>query len=842
MHKSTLLTSLFTLGLLLFTPLAIEGRERVSGWCEQGGNKTTTGGLTSTESVQQSFPSCTVTIYDVGTLDLASIFADDSGTVKSNPFTASATGFWFWYANDARYDVRLSGGGIVTPFTIGDILLDDTKNDVTTIVSVASSATPTFDASLGTIFTNTLTANVTSSTISNPVTGQRITLYLAQDGTGGWTFAWPANVQLRKSTYVVADDISAVSVIKLYFDGTNWRETGRDADEVGYVPTPVTSGGNLGTATRLFDAYIRGNEIAGVRLVGGDLATIQAAHDNLPAGGGVIVINSDETISSTLTLSKSNVSLLVGSATTLTLSAQVTVSGDDVEIVCGRGGTVTVNFGSGNANLYVTGDRFALRGCTFDGASFAVAFPNILVFGADDAEFTGNRFINHASTQALMQIEDSDGALVESNWFTAATGNRFVYLLNDTSNTGRHRALHNKLERSNSAFFIHIDRSDENEVGWNYIRSTTQGASLEGVNIGTGDRNFIHDNTILDTGDSGIVVLSSTAACGSRANSIVSNIVAGNDLNGIGLTGGACETLIANNSTFNNGQGVDGSNEAGISLRTFDAISVHPVQDTLIVGNLSFDNQGSPTQAEGISLLDQGTGAVTNTIIQGNYLFSNVTADIEQSGDANTRLIQWDSSNSRFRVVPSIYLPNGAANGIFILDSGGTHRRILSVQNGAFTNATTFLSAGGGVELVDVAGTTSIHTVSDAGVTSNRRLTAGLGTTLVAGDIAIVTTGAWGDTANATVGSVTGKDQWFQWTITAGGANTGANPTIVITFTDGAWTVAAPIVTCNRQDFNAPATVTVTVTSVTTTVITLTFDGTPTATNTYKFSCHVGGV
>ncbi|KKK71387.1 hypothetical protein LCGC14_2914440, partial [marine sediment metagenome] len=159
MHKSTLLTSLFTLGLLLFTPLAIEGRERVSGWCEQGGNKTTTGGLTSTESVQQSFPSCTVTIYDVGTLDLASIFADDSGTVKSNPFTASATGFWFWYANDARYDVRLSGGGIVTPFTIGDILLDDTKNDVTTIVSVASSATPTFDASLGTIFTNTLTAN-----------------------------------------------------------------------------------------------------------------------------------------------------------------------------------------------------------------------------------------------------------------------------------------------------------------------------------------------------------------------------------------------------------------------------------------------------------------------------------------------------------------------------------------------------------------------------------------------------------------------------------------------------------------------------------------------------------
>ena len=317
--------------LLAATALPAHGRERVSGWCEQGGNKTTTGGLTSTESVQQSFPSCTVTIYDVGTLNLASIFADDSGTVKSNPFTATASGFWFFLADDARYDIRFSGGGIVTPFTIGDILLDDTKNDVTTIVSVASSATPTFDASLGTIFTNTLTANVTSSTISNPVTGQRITIYLAQDGTGGWTFAWPANVQLRSSGYVVSDDASAVSTISLYYDGTNWRELSRYADEVGYLLLPVTSGDPLGSTTRrwnlfgqvlnvagastltgvvtagndvdpsatgnnlgdssfLWDAYIRGNQIAAVRIVGGDFATVQAANDDCPNDGCDIYI------------------------------------------------------------------------------------------------------------------------------------------------------------------------------------------------------------------------------------------------------------------------------------------------------------------------------------------------------------------------------------------------------------------------------------------------------------------------------------------------------------------------------------------------------------------------
>ena len=358
MHKSTSLVRLLTLVALLLLPLTIEGRERVSGWCEQGGNTVTVGGLTSTESVQQSFPSCVITVYDVGTLDIADIFSDDSGTIKANPFTASSTGFWFFLANDARYDVRLSGGGIVTPFTIGDILLDDTKNDVTTIVSVASSATPTFDASLGTIFTNTLTANVTSSTISNPVTGQRITIYLAQDGTGGWTFAWPANVQLRKSTYVVSDDISAVSTIKLYYDGTNWRETGRDADEIGYTLTPVgtvlswsgtlapvATGQDIGASgTRpdgIFDTIVS-SEVNNVLMVDGNryactAAGVQAAIDALPSTGGHVDASGCEgaqTLATDLNLGSATkpVKLSLGGAVTWTLTspAQIILFADSV--------------------------------------------------------------------------------------------------------------------------------------------------------------------------------------------------------------------------------------------------------------------------------------------------------------------------------------------------------------------------------------------------------------------------------------------------------------------------------------------------------------------------------
>jgi hypothetical protein len=67
--------------------------------------------------------SCSVTVYDTGTLNLATIFADNLSTPKANPFTADASSaYWFFYAaSTGRYDVQFSGGGITTPYTIGDI-------------------------------------------------------------------------------------------------------------------------------------------------------------------------------------------------------------------------------------------------------------------------------------------------------------------------------------------------------------------------------------------------------------------------------------------------------------------------------------------------------------------------------------------------------------------------------------------------------------------------------------------------------------------------------------------------------------------------------------------------
>lgn len=113
--------------LLLFSPaLALAQNQRMSGFCEKGGVSITVQGLTQSAppAVQASYPSCTVTVYLTGTLTLATLFSDTLNTPLSNPFTATSAGYWFFYAANGRYDVVISGGGLSSPFTLGDVALD----------------------------------------------------------------------------------------------------------------------------------------------------------------------------------------------------------------------------------------------------------------------------------------------------------------------------------------------------------------------------------------------------------------------------------------------------------------------------------------------------------------------------------------------------------------------------------------------------------------------------------------------------------------------------------------------------------------------------------------------
>lgn len=67
----------FLLGLVAFLAIGASAqaqtREVLQGDCERGNNVVTTDGRNSTTKVQRSFPSCTVTVYDAGTVTLATI-------------------------------------------------------------------------------------------------------------------------------------------------------------------------------------------------------------------------------------------------------------------------------------------------------------------------------------------------------------------------------------------------------------------------------------------------------------------------------------------------------------------------------------------------------------------------------------------------------------------------------------------------------------------------------------------------------------------------------------------------------------------------------------------------
>src|SRR5215831_14383902 len=91
----------------------------VNGFCEQGGFKLNSViPINAANSVQQSFPTCTVTIFDFGTSNLSSIFSNSTGTPKSNPFTANSTGQWQFYTANGDYIVQISGGGLGSPYTL----------------------------------------------------------------------------------------------------------------------------------------------------------------------------------------------------------------------------------------------------------------------------------------------------------------------------------------------------------------------------------------------------------------------------------------------------------------------------------------------------------------------------------------------------------------------------------------------------------------------------------------------------------------------------------------------------------------------------------------------------
>jgi hypothetical protein len=165
--------------------------------------------------------------------------------------------------------------------------------------------------------------------------------------------------------------------------------------------------------------------------------------------------------------------------------------------------------------------------------------------------------------------------------------------------------------------------------------------------------------------------------------------------------------------------------------------------------------------------------------------------------------------------------------------------------------AATWSTAVGALTIVSAAAlnlgtaTSTAVNIGAAGITTtvNGTLVGGRqfrsqGTALVAGDVAL--SAEWGNTA--AVGTVSGDDSRFTFTVTANGTGRAANASWVLTFKDGTWTTA-PFVQVQLNGASVAADLSDPLSwTVTATTLTVTYNGgTPPAAATYTFTAIVLG-
>lgn len=358
----------------------------------KGGILVNTNGQTSTTIVEGSFPGCTVSVFNTGTTNLATIFGDNLNppTPKSNPFTADANGFAFFYAtNGSRVDVQLSGTGIASPFVVaGDVLFNDPSTiSLAAPVIVSFSATPAFDLSLASWFQMTLTGNVTAPTFINASAGNILVLSLIQDGTGGRTFAFPGSF-LHPPT--IDTTASSHTELTFKFDGTTWTQLGATADNTSVpgnlaVGGKATIGGTLAVTGSSTLAAVQITSENGLATVFADaFANVQAAINALPAAGGIVNATSPNC---NLALGALNpgtraVTLYLGplsyTATQITLQTNLKIIGCGSANQTGSGQTKITSVGSNATNLMVIPQtsNTPVQGLLIQGIRFVGAAAN----------------------------------------------------------------------------------------------------------------------------------------------------------------------------------------------------------------------------------------------------------------------------------------------------------------------------------------------------------------------------------------------------------------------------------------------------------------------------------
>ena len=174
----------------------------------------------------------------------------------------------------------------------------------------------------------TLTANVTSSTISGGTIGQIISINVCQNGTGGYTFVWPTNLLTGPSVSLAPSTCTAVSAV---YDGVHWNAGYGAITHAHAIVFADLSNSTYGTSAvvNLFNAPVAGSiPVAGTGIYNGVTATSKCTLMTAATASTTFTLKNGSTVFGTVVFAIS------GTVGTINISTQQAVaSGDVVSIV-----------------------------------------------------------------------------------------------------------------------------------------------------------------------------------------------------------------------------------------------------------------------------------------------------------------------------------------------------------------------------------------------------------------------------------------------------------------------------------------------------------------------------
>ena len=181
---------------------------------------TTIAGLITKNNVTNSIKSNGVAFTGIGNIQTGAatnVIALQHAAATYSEIKATGGSTLEFFQNSTKGLVQQAGRVGIGATPGATLELDVAGAFRSTMTTVAFSATPTFDASLGNSFRIVLAGNVTNCTIPNPAAGQVITLIIKQSAGGSNTFACAALLGLMTIS-ATADKRNVQSFI---YDGTD---------------------------------------------------------------------------------------------------------------------------------------------------------------------------------------------------------------------------------------------------------------------------------------------------------------------------------------------------------------------------------------------------------------------------------------------------------------------------------------------------------------------------------------------------------------------------------------------------------------------------------------------